>query len=256
MFKYLFNRLLFNFMICIEEGGDKGLGSNIDFKSIFGDDPPPEPTGDGDKGAQKGDGDPKPNPEVEKLQKQVEKLTNDYKNQNELLRQKAEENKELKGFFDAIKGKLRGEDQQKSELELRQRFEEDALSVIDEKIKNGQTVTKKEVNDLKESIRLMKAENTVRDHIKEINREYEVDWNNPKIKERIALFSDKARAEMPKEVLLSAARMADALKPRSETGIPYIEGNDGYGPQTKGKSIVEKEKEAILKASPPKLFND
>jgi len=203
------------------------------------------------------EGETKENPEVKDLKDKYEKLERSYKDQQEFLRQR---NEEIKDFQD-WKSKITGmdEEQKKKEIEkeIRERYNEDPLSVIyeiagkiaDEKVGKS----KQEIEDLKAK----NLEDKMQTIMNDIDKEYEVDWdqNATKISDQLEYFSEKAKKEKPKEVLLSACRAAGVLKPRSTEEPTHIEEGHGVYPS---KAAVEKEaakiKKGILGAKPKKII--
>lgn len=193
-------------------------------------------------GIQKGGGSPA---EGMVSREEFEKLQGSYKELQEFSRQRSEEVKELKTWRDRLMG-LDGEESQKElELELRNRFDEDPLQVvkqmIDERVKEVRSVV-----DQASSV------SNVQRVMDEVDKEYEVDWQRDwnKIVAEANHFSDEAKRQDPKGVLLKACRLAGVLKPKDNSSdVPFVQGA-GVAGQAALKSEGDKLKERILGAKP------
>jgi len=175
--------------------------------------------------------------------KDIIKLQQIIKDQREMIRQQGETIKELKEWRDRLVGKTDEDEAKKKELEIRQKFEEDPLKTVDE-------LVEQKIREIREKVETESITNRIDRIMREIDKEYDIDWdkNYPKIVSYLEDFDEKAKREKPKEVLLAACKLAGILKKKetTSTGVPpYIEGTTGT-PGAKGKTEEELIKERII----------
>jgi len=180
-----------------------------------------------------------------KLSKEeIETIIKQNKDQRELIRQMGEELKELKEWKERIIGNPDEEKRKKDELELRKRFEEDSIAVVDELIKKrlAEVESKLEKHDIIEK---------VKDAMQEIEKEYIVNWDKDyeKIVSYLNNFDPKVKREKPKEILLAACKLAGVIKKREKPlkSFPYIEESGKAGIANLEKGIKEKIRERFKK---------
>jgi len=164
----------------------------------------------------------------------IRELEETNKNQREMIRQLGEELKDLKEWKNKITGMSQEDLSKKEELEMRQRFEEDNIGVVNELIEQK---VKEVENKLNEQV----AISNVKEAMSDIDKEYFVDWDRdyPKIVSQLNNFSQEAKQRDPKGVLLAACRLAGVIKKR-DTSIPtYIEGANRYGIPKQVKSAED-----------------
>ena len=142
------------------------------------------------------------------------------------------------------------EDQKKGaiELELRKKFDEDPLSVIND-------LVNQRVSEINSTIEKERTVNRVDSVMADIDKEYIVDWDKDfvKIKPHLDYFSDKAKREKPKEVLLSACRMAGVLKTREDGDFNYVQSSKSNGAIKKSEMVkIEKSIKDSMKSKAPK----
>jgi len=189
-----------------------------------------------------------------------ERLEKRLKDQQEFIRQQSETIKELKEFKDRLLGVDKEKEKIQKEKELREKFEEDPLTTVDE------IVSKKYEEKLKEletKLHIQEEKNKIKEVLLEFEKEYDINWDRDykKILPYIDYFSPKARREKPREVLKALCKLAGIeLKKRETQTLPsgfYIEGGVSGGVLNKEiKSEAEKIKKEILEAGKRKpIFN-
>lgn len=191
--------------------------------------------------------------------KPVEKTVHEeqYKNLQEHTRQQSEKIKEqerrileLEERWNRITGNTPEEQNKRKELDIRKKYEDDPVKFQNE-------IFEEKLKPIKEQLELTNMKSELDRAMDEIEEEYDVDFEGKQdnISKYIEQFSLEARRLHPKEILLSACKLAGVLK-KKET-LPYIENgtvrSTGKAPQKKdyGQSL----KEAMVKSVKQKFFD-
>lgn len=178
-----------------------------------------EQTSENEENVEEGNEENKKSPDINKLTEQFDKLQGSYKELQEFARQRSEEVKELKDWRNKITGIDESEKQKETEKLIRERFEEDPLTVINE-------LVNEKVSNLSKTVQTNQVLTKIDKYMGEIDKEYEVNWekDKEKILSHLEYFSDKAKKERPEDVLRSACRLAGVLKPKTPSKTPsYVE---------------------------------
>ena len=172
------------------------------------------------------------------------------KQKNEALEKSVEE---IKGGFKSIVGESDEAKKAKLLKEKAIEFDTDPLGYVEKLESRIDGIVDKKVEERTKSLTDARKEDMAKAIMKEIDEEYDVNWDrdHQKITKELEYFSAKAKAERPRDVLLAACRQAGAIKPKEK--IPFSEISNGMYSGVP-KSAIQKQKDAILKAGKKKVF--
>lgn len=186
---------------------------------------------------------PKEIPKPTDNSKEVASLTESNKNLQEQVRQLSEKNKEFSGFIDRVKGIPNTDKEKEEQVKILRQFEEDPIAVIN-------MLVAQKLTEVDEKVTKSEVNNTIDRAMREIDKEYEIDWekNYQKIIPLLNEFDKETRMRNPKDILVKAARLAGVIKKRDKSAPPYVEGEGtGVGGEKK-TSEADNIKKGILNA--------
>ena len=179
---------------------------NEEVPSDDGDETPPKkaPEADGDK-----------DDRIAKLEKRV-------KDSQEFIRQQSETIKDLSDFKERLTGDPEEKKKKRAELERRTRFDEDPLTVMEE-------MMDERFAKLENRVDLNTTQHSVKDAMRIIEKEYDIDWDKhaEKVVAELENVSEKLRKKDKRKALLKAMNLAGVLKKRDKSSPPYVEGGSG-----------------------------
>ena len=159
----------------------------------------------------------------------IAKLEKRLKDSQEFIRQQGETIKGLENFKKRLTEEPEDEKKKREELELRSRFDDDPISAMDEMIERKMDKKLSGMKDLEEKVDLNSTTNTVRDAMRQIEKDYEIDWDkhSKKVIAELDNVSEDLRKKDKKKALIKAMKLAGVLKKRDKSSPTYIEGGGG-----------------------------
>ena len=150
--------------------------------------------------------------------KKVEELLESNKQLQEQVRQMAETNKGMAEFLDTIRGNPKTEAEKKKKQETLKMFDQDPEATV-------RQIMREELSGVKTELFMEKTTNNVDRAMKEVDKDYVVDWDKDwqKVAGELKKFAMEVKQKDPKGTLLSACRLAGCIKKRAvSTGEPPI----------------------------------
>ena len=183
-------------------------------------------------------------PDTKVLKETLAKSDKIIKDQREKIRQLGEDLKSLLDWKDSITGKSFEKEQAQKELEAKMKFEENGYDTVKELIESKLDT---KLSSIQDKINLIDTTVNVNRIIQEISQDYEIDWDKDYIKiiPELEKFDEKMKKEKPKEVLLSACKLAGVIKKKDKSKPPYVEG-EGYNSSVVKRTEADKIKKGIL----------
>lgn len=182
-----------------------------DYKSLLDygrEEPDASDENEDDEGNQK----PEKDEDIEAIKKQL-------KDQQEYIRQQSETIKDLSAFKDKIVGPKPDEEEKQRMKELQMKYDQNPVGTTIELIEERLNQTNKRIEH-------NSASNMVEKAMRDIDRNYIVDWDKDYtlIVDQLNNFTLDARKKNPQSILLQACRMAGVIKKRSKPLPTHIEG--------------------------------